>query len=142
MLRSIIQFTSIFLLISVCFSQTPRQATNEAARPAVGWDSLKNMIAYPEIARRAGVQGYANVSMELTETGVVESVSISGYGIFSSNIEETVKKIQWLPELQNGKPTRSTVVFELQFQLRSIQDMPKKRVLIIESDLPVESKKR
>jgi hypothetical protein len=47
-----------------------------------------------------------------------------------------------MPEVQNGKPVRSTVVFELQFQLRNIQDMPKKRVLIIESDLPVDAIKR
>jgi TonB family protein len=142
MLRSIVQFTAIFLLVSVCYSQTPRPTINEAARPAVGWDSLKNMIIYPEIAQRAGIQGYANVAVELTESGTMESVSVSGYGIFSSNIEQIVKKLKWMPEVQNGKPVRSTVVFELQFQLRSIQDMPKKRVLIIESDLPVDTNKR
>jgi len=142
MLRSILYITAFFMAVSVCFSQPARPMVNESARPAVGWDSLKNMIAYPEIARRAGVQGYANVSMELTETGAVESVSISGYGIFSSNIEEIVKKLQWLPEMQNGKSVRATVVFELQFQLRSMQDMPKKRVLIIESDLPVGNTKK
>lgn len=130
------------MVVSVCFSQTPRQTVNESARPAVGWDSLKNMIIYPEIAQRAGIQGYANVAVDLTASGTIESVSVSGYGIFSSNIEQIVKNLKWMPEVQNGKPVRSTVVFELQFQLRNIQDMPKKRVLIIESDLPVDAIKR
>ncbi len=70
----------VLLIVSIGTAQTPPMVT-DAARPAAGWDSLKSMITYPEIARRAGVQGYVNVSVELSETGTVESVSISGYGI-------------------------------------------------------------
>jgi TonB family protein len=125
----------LLLIVSIGTAQTPTLVT-DAARPAAGWDSLKNMIAYPEIARRAGVQGYVNVSVELGETGTVESVLISGYGIFSSNVEEIVKKMKWIPEMRNGKPVKTTVVFELQFQLKNYQDMPKKRIMIIESEAP------
>lgn len=121
--------------LSAGIAQTPLDT--EPARPAAGWDSLKSMITYPEIARRAGVQGYVNVSVDLNESGTVESVSISGYGIFKSNVEEIVKKMKWIPEMRNGKPVRTTVVFELQFQLKNYQDMPKKRVMIIESDVSV-----
>ena len=125
----------VLLIVSIGTAQTPPMAT-DAARPAAGWDSLKSMITYPEIARRAGVQGYVNVSVELSETGTVESVSISGYGIFNSNVEEIVKKMKWIPDMRNGKPVKTTVVFELQFQLKNYQDMPKKRIMIIESDIP------
>ena len=125
----------VLLIVSIGTAQTPPMVT-DAARPAAGWDSLKSMITYPEIARRAGVQGYVNVSGELSETGTVESVSISGYGIFNSNVEEIVKKMKWIPDMRNGKPVKTTVVFELQFQLKNYQDMPKKRIMIIESDVP------
>ncbi|MHB1049525.1 MAG: energy transducer TonB [Bacteroidota bacterium] len=125
----------VLLIVSIGTAQTTSPVT-DAARPAAGWDSLKSMITYPEIARRAGVQGYVNVSVELSETGKVESVLISGYGIFNSNVEEIVKKMKWIPEMRNGKPVKTTVVFELQFQLKNYQDMPKKRVIIIESDVP------
>lgn len=127
---------SFLVVSSLVVAQTPGRSLHDLARPAAGWDSLKSQIAYPEIARRAGVQGYSNVSVEIDENGKVLTVSVSGQGIFRSNIEEVVKASRWLPEINNGKAVKSTVVFELQFQLKNIQDMPKKRVLIIESEIP------
>ncbi len=44
--------------------------------------------------------------------------------------------MKWIPDMRNGKPVKTTVVFELQFQLKNYQDMPKKRIMIIESDVP------
>lgn len=123
-------------VVSFAVAQTPPRPANDPARPVAGWDSLKSMIPYPEIARRAGVQGYANVSVDVDENGAVGSVSVSGYGIFRPPVEETVRRVQWLPEFVNGKPVKTSVVFEIQFQLRNVQDMPKKRVLVIESDIP------
>lgn len=132
-------FRSLLLtlaLVSFAVAQTPTRPANDPARPVVGWDSLKSMIPYPEIARRAGVQGYANVSVDIDENGAVGAVSVSGYGIFRPPVEETVRRVQWLPEFANGRPVKTSVVFEIQFQLKNVQDMPKKRVLIIESDIP------
>ncbi|MFA6540242.1 MAG: energy transducer TonB [Bacteroidota bacterium] len=121
----------ISLSSSTLASERPK---NDPARPEIGWEAFKSMIPYPEIAKRAGVQGYSNASVKLDTAGAVLSVSISGYGIFDKPIEEAVKKVQWLPELDNGKPRETTVIFEVQFQLKSLQDMPKKKILIIESD--------
>lgn len=122
--------------VALLQAQPQNRAQSDPAYPVIGWDSLKSMIVYPEIARRAGVQGYANVSADIDEAGKIVSVVVSGHGIFKSNIEDVVKKVQWKPEMNNGKAVKSSVVFEIQYQIKNIQDMPKKRVLVIESENP------
>jgi outer membrane biosynthesis protein TonB len=129
----------LFLLIVgivSTFSQTMNRPSNDPARPVIGWDSLKSMIAYPEFARRGGVQGYSDVSVDVDTAGNVSEIAVSGYGIFRKNIEDAVKKVKWLPEITNGKPKATTVLLEIQFQLKPLQDMPKRRVIVIESELP------
>ena len=130
-------FTVLFLLtVSCMFSQTMNRPANDPARPAIGWDSLKGLIAYPEIARRTGVQGYSDVSVEIDSLGNVGDVEVSGFGIFNQPVKEVVKNVKWLPELSKGKPIAATVLMEIQFQLKPMREMPKRKVIVIESELP------
>ena len=106
----------LFLLaVSCVFSQTVNRPANDPARPAIGWDSLKSLIAYPEIARRTGVQGYSDVSVEVDSLGNVGDVEVSGFGIFNQPVKEVVKNVKWLPELSKGKPKAATVLMEINF---------------------------
>jgi Gram-negative bacterial TonB protein C-terminal len=104
--------------------------------PVISWDSLKAMISYPEIARRAGVQGYSDVEIQIDSSGNAEQVKVIGWNLFLNSIQEAVKKVKWYPRYFNGKPYSTTAFFEIQFQLKQIIDMPKRKILMIESDGP------
>ncbi|MBI2428456.1 MAG: energy transducer TonB [Ignavibacteriales bacterium] len=119
----------------LCVTKTT-YAQNEHARPAVGWDSLKSMIVYPEIARRAGVEGLSNVAVKIDASGTVVDIIISGYDIFDDAIEQAVKKISWIPEMENGKAVSTSVFFDVQFQYRNTKGTVRK-TLVIEAEKPV-----
>ncbi len=123
---------SVLLLVSFCYSQ---DAMVEA-KPEIGWDSLKSLIVYPEIARRAGVEDIARVSIEIDSLGNVTSIDFGGYGIFSSSVKSTLRKVRWVPETYFGKKRASEVVFDVQFQLQEKKKFPKRRMLMIESSNP------
>ncbi len=123
---------ALIALATDCFAQGNR-IQNDHAHPAVGWDSLKSTIVYPEIARRAGVEGISNVAVKLDTTGAVIDIMISGYDIFDSSIEQAVKKARWFPEVENGRPKPTSLFFDVQFQYRNTKG-PLRRTLIIEAD--------
>ncbi len=123
----------LMLIVTVsAFSQN----NNNEARPAIGWDSLKTLFVYPEIARRAGVEEAARVSVTLDSTGHVTDVEFAGAGIFSETVKSVVRSVQWIPESYNGKNRMSEIVFDVQFQLKDKKAFPKRRVLTIESSNP------
>ena len=126
----------LLLAVGCIFSQTANRPANDPARPVIGWDSLKSLIAYPEIARRTGVQGYSDVSVEVDSAGNVGEIEVSGFGIFNQPVKNVMKKVKWLPEISNGRTKASTVLLEIQFQLKPLKEMPKRKVIVIESELP------
>ncbi|MDP1676868.1 MAG: energy transducer TonB [Bacteroidota bacterium] len=126
-------FMSILLLVSFGYSQ---DALVEA-KPEIGWDSLKSLIVYPEIARRAGVEDIARVSVEIDSLGNVTSIDFGGYGIFGNSVKSTLRKIKWIPEMYNGQKRASQIVFDVQFQLQEKKKFPTRRMLMIESSNPV-----
>ena len=123
---------AMLLFVSVAYSQDGLVE----ARPEIGWDSLKSLIVYPEIARRAGIEDIARVSVEIDSLGNVTSVDFGGYGIFSNSVKSTLQKVKWIPETYNGKMRASEVVFDVQFQLREQKKFPTRRMLMIESSNP------
>lgn len=123
-----------------CFAQSSPRST-EHARPSIGWDSLKSMIVYPEIARRAGVEGLSNVAVKIDASGAVVDIIISGYDIFDAAIEQGVKKTSWIPEMENGKSVPTSVFFDVQFQYRNTKGTVR-RTLLIEAEKPVVNNNR
>jgi len=122
-----------FLFIAALCSSAQTMNITQPARPSEGWDKLKSKIVYPEIARRAGVEGTSNVAVKIDSVGHVIDVIISGYPIFSSPIEQAVKNAAWKPAMEGTKAHESSVFFDVQFQFRSSSGMQKK-VLVIEAD--------
>ena len=104
--------------------------------PVVGWDSLKNLIVYPEIAKRAGVQAYVDVEVQIDSGGNAQEVKIIGHELFHRSIENTVKSVKWVSGSSVGRLSLTVTSFEIQFQLKRLVEMPKRRVLMIESDSP------
>jgi hypothetical protein len=122
----------VLFLTSSLFSQSLDKISE--ARPEIGWDSLKSLIMYPEIARRAGVEDESRVYVSLDADGKVIEVDFAGYGIFASSVKSLITKIKWLPEIFNGKPRASQLVFDIKFQLKGIRKFPQRRVLTIEAE--------
>ena len=125
-------FVSLLLIVSFSYSQD----NLVEAKPEIGWDSLKSLIVYPEIARRAGIEDIARVNVEIDADGNVIAVDFGGAGIFSNSVKSTLRTIKWIPETYNGKKRGSQIVFDVQFQIQDMKNFPKRRVLLIESSNP------
>ena len=125
---------SFFLLIALrhhAFSQD--QQDNEAV-PILGWDSLKKMVIYPEIARRAEFETHSNVEIQIDSAGNVGQIKITGGELFHQMIQDLVKTVKWYPAHIGGKARSTVIYFEIQFRLRQPEDNPKHRILVIERD--------
>lgn len=80
--------------------------------PTIGWDSLQARIKYGELLRYADVQGAFYVSLRVDSLGSLTSISTSplNYGqaiswtdsLMITQIENSIKRVQWLPATDNG----------------------------------------
>lgn len=126
----------IAVLFTVALLSSAQPMKNiQPARPSDGWDVLKSKIVYPEIARRAGVEGISNVAVKVDSSGNVVDIIISGYPIFNGPIEDAVKKVLWTPEREGMKAHSSSVFFDVRFQFRST-NAAERKVLVIEAEKP------
>ncbi len=127
---------TIVIALLVLTASAYSQKNYSEARPVIGWDSLKTLFVYPEIARRAGVEDAARVSITVDSLGQITDVEFAGAGIFSETVKSVVRSVQWVPETLNGQRRNSQTVFDVQFQLKNKKVFPKRRVLTIESTNP------
>lgn len=123
----------LFCISTVAYSQMMN--STQSAQPSVGWDSLRAVIGYPEIARRAGVEGTSNVAVKIDSTGKVMDIMISGYPIFNASIEKAVRAVPWTAQMEGTRRRSSSVFFDVQFKYKSENGMQKK-VLVIEANKP------
>ena len=123
----------LFCISMVAYSQMMNDI--HPAHPTAGWDTLRTLIAYPEIARRAGVEATSNVAVKVDSTGKVADIMISGYSIFNASIEKAVRSVSWTPEMEGMKGRSSSVFFDVQFRYKS-SSIVQKKVLVIEAEKP------
>ena len=73
---------------------------------------------YPELAKRAGVQGPVVVEVMITENGRVESArAISGHPLLAGAAVEAARRWRFAPTLLNGQPVKVTGVITFNFRL-------------------------
>lgn len=95
-------------------------AVEEMPAPIGGIGAIQKKIVYPEIAKRAGVQGRVFVKAFVNENGVVEKVELVK-GIGAGCDEEAmraVKATKFKPGRQRGKPVRVQVMIPVLFKLQ------------------------
>lgn len=126
----------VFSIIIGCNLLLSQTSNSNEGSPEIGWDSLKSLIKYPEIARRAGVQGNASVMVEIDSLGNAVDVIVCAYEILQPAIINVAKKIKWIPRSHYGRSLATTSYFEIEFKLKEFNYMPKKRVLTIEGAKP------
>jgi TonB family C-terminal domain len=82
---------------------------------------LSSNIQYPEIAKRAGVEGQVIVSFTVSKTGQISSPRIAR-GIGGGCDEEALRVVmmmpRWNPGKQNGQPVNVQVTVPIRFQLQ------------------------
>ncbi len=81
---------------------------------------ISNNIMYPEIARRAGVEGKVYISFVVETDGSITNMNIVK-GIGAGCNEEAIKVIKlagnWMPGRQNGKAVRVRMTIPFSFRL-------------------------
>ncbi len=93
-------------------------AVEEMPEPIGGITAIQNKIVYPEIARRAGVEGKVFVLAYVDETGTVTKTEITK-GIGSGCDEaamDAVLKTKFRPGVQRGKPVKVKITIPIVFK--------------------------
>lgn len=90
----------------------------ENASPPI---ALSNpMPAYPEAARKAGVEATVVVKFVVSETGEVTSVSIvRGHPLFDASVLSTMRAWRYKPAMADGRPIAVFRVFKFPFKIKS-----------------------
>jgi periplasmic protein TonB len=93
-------------------------AVEDMPEPVGGIASIQNKIVYPEIAKRAGVEGKVFVLAYVDETGNVTKAEITK-GIGSGCDEaamDAVLKTKFKPGVQRGNPVKVKITIPIVFK--------------------------
>jgi len=85
--------------------------------PVIGWDALKDSMFYPEILRRAGVEGAAYVYGVIDSTGSIESVTIYAN---MERFKESVRKAIYSTKWHTPKHQKWTLAFNVHFFISGV----------------------
>jgi protein TonB len=82
--------------------------------------SIQEKITYPEIAKRAGIQGKVIIQAFIDENGnVVHAKVLTGIGGGCDEMAlDAVKQTKFNPGRQNGKPVKVQVTIPIVFKLQ------------------------
>jgi len=93
-------------------------AVEEMPEPIGGLRAIQEKIIYPEIARRAGVEGKVYILAFIDESGTVTKAEVTkgiGMGCDEAAID-AVLKTKFKPGLQRGKPIKVQVTVPITFK--------------------------
>ena len=102
--------------------ETPLFVPYDSAPEIIGgMAAVKRHLVYPEIARRAGVEGTVIIQVLVDIKGVVNNTriakSLGNNGCDEAAIE-ALKKVKWKPALQRDKPVKVWVSIPVIFKLK------------------------
>ncbi len=94
---------------------------DEPPSPKGGFGAIQRSLRYPEIARKAGIEGRVIVQVLVSEKGrVVDTRVIKSLG--HSGCDEAavkaIKAVKWNPALQRDKPVKVWVAIPVIFRLK------------------------
>ena len=84
-----------------------------------GMKSIQNKLYYPEIIKRAGIQGKVLIGFIVDKNGDVESVEV--IKSVNEQLDEialnAVKELKFIPGKQRGKPVKVKMTIPIEFRL-------------------------
>lgn len=96
-------------------------AYDEEPRPIGGFAAIQRALKYPEIARKAGIEGKVIVHVLVNEKGVVERTKILkslGHSGCDQAAVKAIRSVKWKPALQRDKPVKVWVAIPVIFKLK------------------------
>ncbi|HEC31371.1 MAG TPA: energy transducer TonB [Deltaproteobacteria bacterium] len=92
--------------------------------PIGGWEALTKNLIYPEIAKKAGVEGRVIIWAKIDEKGNVIKTkvmkSLGNVGCDDAAIA-AIKKTKWKPAMQRDKPVTVWVAIPVEFRLKNVE---------------------
>jgi hypothetical protein len=98
--------------------------SNEYAQPspAIGWDSLAKSIGYPELAKRAELEGCYSIEFVIDANGIVKSIELKDVpDVFRDSIDKAFRSTKWSPAIWFGERTEWRMRLPVVFVLRGYQ---------------------
>jgi protein TonB len=95
----------------------------EMPSPIGGIQAILSKIKYPDIAKRAGVEGTVYILAYLSEEGIVVKTEImKGIGAgCDEEAERAIKETRFSPGKQRGTPVRVKVMIPVKFKLETVR---------------------
>jgi TonB family protein len=92
--------------------------TSYSQEPLIGWDSLKSLIVYPDLARRAGLEGFVDVQFNVDTNGNASKIIVTAsHEQFYSCVKEVVKNVKWNCRTFEGRRIEQVIQFPIHFML-------------------------
>ncbi len=91
-------------LLSVCFQQGLSSNPQSAPSPRRGWQQFSRSVKYPELANRAGLEGFVLLTVIIDSIGNARSASVrlSTDRIFDDAAIQSVRASKWIPPVVKG----------------------------------------
>jgi len=96
-------------------------AYDEPPEPIGGFEAIQRNLKYPEIARKAGVEGtvfvqvLVDVKGQVVDTRVVKSLGNNGC---DEAAIDAIKKVKWKPAMQRDRPVKVWISIPVRFKLK------------------------
>jgi periplasmic protein TonB len=125
-MRSLIAIAAILIACTNVQAQSTARATDSTRsemivreRQPVLIDTLSNVLEYPEMAKRAGIEGKVTIRALIGRDGQVWKMEIlkSSNSIFEKPATKTIQKLHYLPALKNGEPVQAWIEQEIIYKL-------------------------
>jgi protein TonB len=99
---------------------SPDETISVNKPPYVDNSQIMNKLEYPELAKKAGLEGKVVLRVLVRRNGSVKRylVEKTDSEIFNKSAGDAVMKTQFLPALQNGKPVACWLSVPISFKLR------------------------
>ena len=95
-------------------------AFDEAPKPVGGFEAIQERLKYPDIARKAGIEGQVIVQVRISESGEVTETRVLrslGHSGVDEAAVEAIKSVKWEPARNQGKPVAARVAIPVTFKL-------------------------
>lgn len=94
---------------------------DEPPQPIGGFAAIQRNLKYPEIARKAGVEGRVMVHVQISEKGAVVNtkilVSLGNNGCDEAAVD-AIRSVKWKPAMQRDRPVKVWVAIPVVFKLK------------------------
>jgi TonB family protein len=113
-------FSSDVQMSDVSGKETYFVKVDEMPEPIGGMKSIQEKIVYPELAKRAGIEGRVFIMAFIDETGNVADAKVIkgvGHGLDEAALE-AVKQAKFIPGKQKGEPKKVQIAIPIVFKLQ------------------------